>query len=323
MLINDRVYGQVEITEPVILELINSKPMQRLKGICQAGSAKYIIQKTITRFEHCIGVMLLLKKLNASKQEQIAGLIHDIAHTAFSHVVDFALDKTTCQNYHEQFHEKIIKSSEIPEILKKHNLDPNIIADETNFPLLENNLPDICADRIDYFFRDTVEKLNNLSELKPLLNQLSVHNNKIICTNQELSFELAKKYMETDKLIWASPVEIAVFQITADAIKIALNKNIITEKDFYLTDDELYNKLKNSNNSEIDKLLALLTPKFQVKLDKDNYDFFMKTKVRCIDPFVLKNNKLVKTSSLFPELNNIIKKHQDFVNKGYHIQIQR
>ena len=33
----DLIYDEVEINEPVILELINSKPIQRLKGIDQAG----------------------------------------------------------------------------------------------------------------------------------------------------------------------------------------------------------------------------------------------------------------------------------------------
>jgi len=33
----DPIYGEVEITEPVIVELINSPSLQRLKGIDQAG----------------------------------------------------------------------------------------------------------------------------------------------------------------------------------------------------------------------------------------------------------------------------------------------
>jgi len=33
---NDTIYGNYEIQEPVILELINSPAMQRLKGIDQA-----------------------------------------------------------------------------------------------------------------------------------------------------------------------------------------------------------------------------------------------------------------------------------------------
>ena len=37
MIIKDRVYGETEILEPVLLEIINSPTLQRLKDIDQAG----------------------------------------------------------------------------------------------------------------------------------------------------------------------------------------------------------------------------------------------------------------------------------------------
>ena len=37
----DRIYGKVNIEEPVILELINSPALQRLKGIDQSGYFLY------------------------------------------------------------------------------------------------------------------------------------------------------------------------------------------------------------------------------------------------------------------------------------------
>lgn len=158
MEINDRVYGKVNIDEPILIELINSKPIQRLKGVNQAGASKYAIDtKTVTRYEHSLGVMILLKKLGASIEEQIAGLLHDVPHTAFSHVIDFVFkDKDHTHEFHEKFHEKIILQSEIPNILKKYNFDLNMILNEENFPLLERSLPDLCADRIDYTLRDMI-----------------------------------------------------------------------------------------------------------------------------------------------------------------------
>lgn len=37
MKLEDRLYGSLEIDNPLIIELINSKPVQRLKGITQSG----------------------------------------------------------------------------------------------------------------------------------------------------------------------------------------------------------------------------------------------------------------------------------------------
>jgi len=103
MQIHDRVYGEVQIDNPVLIELMHSAPLQRLKRINQAGVAQYVLpRKNITRYEHCVGVMILLKRLGASLEEQIAGLLHDVPHTAFSHVIDFVFASER-HDYHENF----------------------------------------------------------------------------------------------------------------------------------------------------------------------------------------------------------------------------
>lgn len=66
--------------------------MQRLKGISQFRIPdKYYFKDNYSRFEHSIGVMVLLGKLGASQEEQIAGLLHDVSHKAFSHVYDWVV----------------------------------------------------------------------------------------------------------------------------------------------------------------------------------------------------------------------------------------
>ncbi|MGL5642811.1 MAG: HD domain-containing protein, partial [Paraclostridium sp.] len=85
----DYIYGEFEL-EDVLIELINCDAVQRLKYIHQVG-ATYLIKEelNVNRLEHSIGVMLLIRMLGGSLKEQIAGLLHDISHTAFSHVIDF------------------------------------------------------------------------------------------------------------------------------------------------------------------------------------------------------------------------------------------
>src|SRR3989344_2208425 len=155
----DRVYGNFEITEPVILELINCPTLQRLKEIDQAGYLEPHFPGTAySRFEHSVGVYLLLKMYQAPIEEQIAGLIHDVSHSAFSHCIDYVLDagSETEHSHQDNVFDDYVRQSEIPGILEKYHFDLEYILDDRNFPLKERDLPDLCADRIDYSLRTAV-----------------------------------------------------------------------------------------------------------------------------------------------------------------------
>ncbi len=322
MEIIDKVYGTTQITEPVLLKLINSKPIQRLKKINQAGASQYAFEgKTVSRFDHSVGVMILLAKLGANTEEQIAGLLHDVPHTAFSHVIDFVF-KTHQQDFHEQFHEKIIINSEIPSILDEFGFETNRIIDENNFPLLEKSLPDLCADRIDYTLRDMVATYGFSDKINDYISSFVVNNNEIILSNNNTAEKLTQDYLNMDKTDWSHPLGVTLFQILADAITIALNENIITQNDLFQDDEFVYSKLKNSNNSSILKKLSMLNPNLKITLNPDDYDFFTKTKLRYIDPkFLNLYDSVSCVSEQFPELKQKITEHKKQVNKGYFIKI--
>lgn len=154
MFISDSIYGNYNI-EKVLEELIKCQPVQRLKKIYQGGASYYVNKAwNVTRFEHSVGVMLLIKKLGGSIEEQIAGLLHDASHTAFSHVIDVVFDNQA-EDYHETIYQQVIEESDIPEILEKHGFDyQRILFDHTKWTLLEQPAPELCADRVDYTLRD-------------------------------------------------------------------------------------------------------------------------------------------------------------------------
>ena len=53
MKINDNVYGEEEIREQVLIDLINSKEIQRLKGISQFGiPEEYYHMLCFSRYDH-------------------------------------------------------------------------------------------------------------------------------------------------------------------------------------------------------------------------------------------------------------------------------
>lgn len=324
MEINDRVYGKITINEPVLIELIKSKPLQRLKGINQAGASKYAVKgKTVTRYEHSVGVMILLKKLGAPIDEQIAGLLHDIPHTAFSHVIDFVFkDKDHSHEFHEKFHEKMILQSEIPAILKHFGFEIDRILDEHNFPLLEKPLPDLCADRIDYTLRDMVACEGYSEVINRYVSGFIVHDNEIIINNESTAKSFAEAYIRIDEEQWSHPLEVALYQILGDAMKIALDEKILTEKDLFEDDLFVYTKLKKSNNRLILEKLDMLNPNLKIIDDPNDFHFHSRNKLRYINPkFLNPDGSINKVTDKFKDFSDKLEKHKEWIKKGNYVKI--
>ena len=104
-IINDPVFGFINIPNDFIYEIIQHPFLQRLNRIRQLGLAPFVYPGAQhTRFHHSIGAMFLMdgalktlkeKGHNISKEETDAALaailLHDIGHGPFSHVLEHAL----------------------------------------------------------------------------------------------------------------------------------------------------------------------------------------------------------------------------------------
>ncbi len=323
MIVDDRVYGEVDISEPVLLELMETDAMQRLKGVNQAGASKLILNKPISRYEHCVGTMILLKKLGVGVEEQIAGLLHDVAHTAFSHVVDFAFPNQD-HDFHERFHEKIVHNSKIPQILKQYGFDIDRLLDDTNYPILERNLPDLCADRLDYTFRDMAGYLDSKEAMEHIerhLKSLRVKDGKIVLANFRDAAQLTMDFITLNRWVWARPLEVASFHLLGKAMRRAKELGILTMDDFFLDDDAVYGKLENSGDSKILETLSVLRDGFSVRIDDRSPDLVCKTKARYIDPEFITADGLKRVSDHSDALKKAIAKHRKFVEEGYNLRL--
>lgn len=319
MEISDELYGTTTIEEPILQDLINSRPVQRLRHINQAGALKYTTpHATVTRYEHSIGVMLLLRKLGASLKEQIAGLLHDVPHTAFSHVIDYALE-VEGHNYHEQHHRRILEESEIPAILEKHGHDINDYLDVENYPLLEQPAPDLCADRIDYTLRDT--QIIRRKDMTHYIKHFAVHEGKIVMTDADKAAQFAQDYLASDKLIWGNPREGAAYDLLASALRQALDTGLISHEDLWKTDDELYAILDRSDDHTIQENLARLTRNLRVEVTEQPADVHDTPKMRYINPHVRTKDTLKRASEHSPQLLRAIREHREWHRGGHHVKI--
>ncbi|GAA0863226.1 HD domain-containing protein [Paraclostridium tenue] len=320
--IKDYIYGEFEIDD-VLIELINCSAVQRLKNIHQVG-ATYLVNKdlNVTRFEHSVGVMLLIKMLGGSLKEQIAGLLHDVSHTAFSHVIDFALDNNE-QDYHEIIFSEVVINSEIPDILKRYGYNyKDILMDEKKWTILERKAPKLCADRVDYTLRDMYKYgYTNKSEVDLFIKDICIVNGEIVVKSIDKANWFLDLYYKEVVDFFMSPINAYAYDRLAKAIKLAINTNELHIKDILKTDNEVIEILKKSKNNDLLNLVNSLNGDIKIRINENKYDIHIKGKLRLIDPSVYINNKVFALSDLDYNVNEINNKVKDIINKGVYVEI--
>lgn len=106
-ILNDPVYGFINIPNDLIFDIIEHRYFQRLRRIKQLGLTDFVYPGALhTRFHHALGAMHLMsralismrgKDIQISNEEYdavlIAILLHDLGHGPFSHTLEFSLFK--------------------------------------------------------------------------------------------------------------------------------------------------------------------------------------------------------------------------------------
>lgn len=184
----DPIHGYIRMND-ICLQFIDTPQFQRLRDIKQLGTLSYIFPSaTHTRYSHSLGVAHLSGNIvNKYKQNQpelnlttrevnlvkLAGLLHDLGHSAFSHVFDNVFMKQI-NNKSDYNHENMsIKMLEY--LIDDNNIDldnedinfikqliisskTNNIANITNnkylYEIVANGTNCIDVDKFDYLSRD-------------------------------------------------------------------------------------------------------------------------------------------------------------------------
>ncbi|WP_410983027.1 HD domain-containing protein [Bacillus cereus] len=320
--LSDALYGEIEVNG-VLLELICSEPFQRLKGIYQGG-ASYLVNANWdnTRYDHSIGTMMLVNKLGGSLEEKVAALLHDVSHTAFSHVIDYVLGHKE-ENYHETIYEQIVARSSIPNILAKAGLDwKSILLDESQWTLLEQPAPQLCADRVDYTLRDLYAYGHiTLQEAYFFLEQLVVLDGKMVCSDQSAAEWFVSTYYKEVIGLFMDPLNMFGNDQLAKTLRVALQKDVLSIEDFLKEDEAVIRLLKDSGDSSIKAMLHTL---FNSKVEKGTqscYDVHQTTKQRLIDPLVIVCGQLVPISNLSDRVKMLTEQAKQTIEKGVYIKV--
>ena len=308
MIYSDSVYGELTIESSILLDLMETKAMQRLHGVLQHGVTALIgITQPTTRFEHSIGVMELVRRLGGGIEEQIAALLHDVSHTAFSHVIDYVFQSHDSQGYHEEMKEPYIANSDIPAVLERFGYDWHILLHEEEFYLLERPAPELCADRLDYFLRDSLSlKLASITEVQDALKHLTVYDGRIVVDSMDVARWIGNTFIAADQASWANFREVGLYELAAIAIRRALKIGVLTEADIWTTDMQAWTRMHSSDDSELQSALRVVSPATTFLWDEATPTFRVSTKLRTLDPQILLEGQAQSLS----KLDEVFTQHQ-------------
>lgn len=295
--------------------------MQRLNDIgmnCGCEYTRFPLFANIgpySRYDHSMGVALIVWHFTGDMAQAMSGLLHDIATPAFAHVVDFLHGDHLTQESTEQGTEKVIYSSgELCEVLRRHGLSLESVADYHLYPVADNDSPRLSADRLEYTLGNAVnfgiitrEKATNF------YTDLTVGENEygeteLIFRHPDTAHAFAAAALECSKIYISDPDRYAM-QSLANLLKHAIEQNILSESDLYLPEQAIISKLKQSplsaqweqfrNYSEV---LCRETP------SADGIWLRVPAKKRSIDPYIRGAGRV---SNLFPAFRNRLRAFQE------------
>ncbi|EAS34202.3 phosphoribosyl-aminoimidazole-succinocarboxamide synthase [Coccidioides immitis RS] len=301
--IHDALYGGHLITEPILVELLQSPSLLRLHGVSQHGvTGLFGLTPRVTRLEHSVGAFLLVRKVGASVEEQVSALLHDVSHTVLSHVVDWAFSTPGQESFHEVHKKRYIKTTELPEILTKHgfgNLKP---LDEELYPLVEKPAPRLCADRLDYALRDAAAfgKMDIADVLRVFASLKAVPNatdpaRQLVLEDSQLALSFARAYVACDRDVWANAAHIDMDQRTGLLIGDVIQRGAVKEESLWnLSDKDFWELLRGiANPDELEMMKRLESEGIPKKADSG---LPRGAKIRTLDPDIY----LPDTKQIFP-----------------------
>jgi HD superfamily phosphohydrolase len=302
-LVINTIYRNFTVTEPVLIELLHSPVMERIKHIRQAGTLDYVIKQkhTYTRYEHCVGVWALLRMYGATLEEQIAGLLHDASHTVFSHVGDVLFNHHSEQSsYQDDIHEWYLKQQNVDVLLARHNITLDSVLHKSGaHTMLEQDLPNICADRLEYNLQaGLLTDLLTHDDIATILNDLRYDNGQWFFTTTESAKKLALVSLFNTEHVWSSPANQCVYTWTAHALRRALDIELLTSDDIHFsTDPIVWDKLWISNDEIIANCLKNIV-NCQEPAEEQNESAPLSGKFRGLDPFIQEDNQLKRLTTL-------------------------
>lgn len=317
MIISDPIYGKEIIDEEVLIETINNPALQRLKGISQWGLPnKYWMYNGFDRYTHTLGVLIMLRKLGATPEEQIAGLLHDVSHSSFSHIADWVFKEKDARTGNEDYQDeqlmRFVKNfTNIPEILERHGFNYVKLSQTEDYSILERHSTALCADRVDYSIREIyLRKNKDLS--KTLWRDIINLNGELVFQRKEPAEKFAYLFLEFQNDHWGSQEGVRRYYEFAKLLQSLIKKGLINENDLYTQDEDKI--LKTIEKDRVHRKILLAFTKVPLGLPVRGIK--VQKKFRYVDPKIYQGGKVVKLSQIDNKFNQKVQEERILNEKG-------
>ena len=286
---------------PLILELLETAPMKRLRDIgmhCGCEYAHFPIYAQArggySRYTHSIGVAGIVWHFTGELKQTVAALFHDIATPAFAHSIDFMNGDHMTQESTESKTQILIEASqEMMALLEGAGITIEEVVDYHIYPIADNDTPQLSADRLEYTLGNGYLVHNRtLREIQAIYEDISVVSNET--NTPELCFlnlEKAQAFVELSLInaYWfVSDEDRFAMQYLADLMRKALQEQVITPEALLTTEEAVIAKIKASRSTAL--LWEQYTNLSEVATSStplETYCIKVAAKMRYIDPLVM------------------------------------
>lgn len=222
---------------------LNSEAMVRLKGIdmnCGLNYTSFPLFSAISpysRYEHSLGVALIIYHFTQGRSQALSGLFHDIATPAFSHVVDFMHQDYLKQEYTENETKNILMNDPvISRQLQKDGLHLEEVCDYHIYPIADNDSPRLSSDRLEYTLSNALNyHFASLLQISEIYQDLTIIKNEegmdeLAFQHDEIAFAFTKLALECGKVYSCENDRYAMEKL-ARLLKKCIQSSILTFDD--------------------------------------------------------------------------------------------
>jgi len=278
-----------------LIPFIESKTLKRISGVsyfCAMDHASkdiYNFKYYYSTLDHSIATALITWKFTNDVNQTLAALFHDATKPATSHVVDYLnKDFVKQESTEKDIYRTLARDKDLITLVRSHGLNISDIFEYKKYPLVDNERPRLCADRLEGIFSSSLiwTKETILHEIKTIYNNISLKPNEDgileFSFNSPVDGNRMVELNDSINKATQSDEDYYFFMLLASMIERLIFREIIKKEELYeFTDHQVMNRIEVLSKTDLlldnmlreFKTLKKVEPQVDKEIIKDRSNF--------------------------------------------------